>query len=359
MWRWILVASALTLCVPLCAQQQPTAAEMAFIYELNRARSDPQLYDTENGLGGILNGVAAQPPLALNQNLVQSARFHANEMAVNGYFAHQSAVTGDWPNKMARDAGYPLVSSWTNDANYIESLAARYSSSASVSYSAPEALKALIIDAGINPPGHRIHLLGMDAFSAAFREVGTGYAQGIGVGWPSGAYWAIHTGRRDSDPVWLTGVVYNDANSNGRYDQGEGLSGVNISATGPATKNTVSVTGGGWSIDVTAGTWNLSCSGGAFVGTATAVANVTTANVAVDFKSGTALGEVNFGNQIANPPPSGSSGSSDDGGGGGCTSDAGASPAWWLLLVGVTGLSYSLRKRKARALSACAGTQDG
>lgn len=87
MARWTLFIAAL-LAMPLCAQQQPTEAEMAFIYELNRARSDPQRYDTENSLGGILAGVAAQPPLALNLNLVQSARFHSAEMAANGYFAH-------------------------------------------------------------------------------------------------------------------------------------------------------------------------------------------------------------------------------------------------------------------------------
>jgi uncharacterized protein YkwD len=220
MVRILLLAAV--CCAPLFAQQQPTAAEMAFIYELNRARSDPQAYDTENSLGGILNGVAARPPLALNLNLVQSARFHSDEMATNGYFGHTSAVTGDQPNKMARDAGYPLVSSWPDAANYIESLAALYSSG-TASYSAPAALKALIIDAGVPSLGHRIHLLGMDSFAAAFREVGTGYDVGLGVGWPSGAYWSIHTGRRNSDPVWLTGVVYSDANSNGRYDQGEGL----------------------------------------------------------------------------------------------------------------------------------------
>ena len=86
--KWFLIAACALLVASLAAQQQPTAAEMAFIYELNRARSNPQNYDTENSLGGILNGVAAQPPLALNLNLVQSARFHSAEMGANGYFGH-------------------------------------------------------------------------------------------------------------------------------------------------------------------------------------------------------------------------------------------------------------------------------
>lgn len=337
MLRISLLAACACVAMPLVAQQQPTASEMAFIYELNRARSDPQGYDTENALGGILNGVVARPPLAINLNLVQSARLHSTEMAANGYFSHQSAVTNEWPNKMARDAGYPLYSSWPDNQNYIESLAARYGSGSSISYSAPEALKALIIDAGVNPPGHREHLLAMTSFAAAFREVGTGYAEGIGNGWPSGAYWSIHTGRRNTDPIWLTGVVYDDSNTNGRYDQGEGLAGVTITATGSSTKNTVSTTGGGWAIDVSAGAWTVSCTGGSFIGTATANVTIASDNIAVDFNSGNAAGEVNFSNQIpSGGGGSGSGGGSDSGGGGCIVNDR--EPSLWAILLLAFGL---------------------
>ena len=281
----------------LLAQQQPTAEEAAFIYELNRARSDPQRYDTENSLAGLLNGVAAQPPLALNLNLVQSARFHSNEMASAGYFAHTSAVTGDQPNKMTRDAGYPLYSSWPDAANYLESLAALGSGGAGASYAATDALRALIIDAGVNPPGHRIHLLAMNAHNQSMREIGTGYAEG--AHWSSGspasaAYWSIHTGRRDTDPIWLTGVVYDDTNANGRYDEGEGLSGVTIAASGATTTSVQSQTGGMWMMQANMGSTTLTCSGGSFVGTATRTFTVGTANMAIDFASGRSDGELDF-----------------------------------------------------------------
>jgi uncharacterized protein YkwD len=333
-----LLLPALLLALPLAAQQQPTAREMAFIYELNRARSDPQRYAQENGLGALLDGVAAQPPLALNLNLVQSSRFHAAEMAANGYFAHTSAVNGDQPNKMVRDAGYPLVSSWPDNANYLESLAVIGTTGSSIRYPPNNALRALIEDDGVNPPGHRIHLLAMDSFNQAFREVGTGYAEG--GGWQAGvnaaAYWAIHTGRRNSNPVWLTGVVYDDADSNGRYDEGEGLAGVTVTASGSSTKNTTTTTGGGWSIDASAGTWTVTCNGGVFSGTATATVTMTTANIEVDFESGTPQGEIAFGDQIPTPPSGG--GNDNDGsddGGGGCTSNAAGSSSWtWLLLAG-------------------------
>lgn len=343
--KWILVAVAVLFVTPLLAQQQPTAPEMAFIYELNRARSNPQRYDTENNLGGILNGVAAQPPLALNLNLVESARFHAAEFGSAGYFDHQSAVNGEWPNKMARDAGYALPGGWSDTTNNIESIAATGTSGGSISYSAPDALKALIIDAGVPSLGHRIHLLAMNSFNQNFREIGTGY--GTGAGWQTGinaaAYWAIHTGRHDSLETWLTGVVYNDVNSNGRYDEGEGLQGVTVTATGlPSATTTV---GGGWSIKAPAGTYNMTCNGGPFSGTSTASPTVAGDNIAVDFKNGTATGEVSFGDQVPTTPPGSGGGGSDDGGGGGCASGESHHESWALLVVGLLALAGLYRRR--------------
>lgn len=302
-------ALALLLALPaiLCAQQQPTAAEAAFIYELNRARQDPGRYDAEIGFGGTLNSGMTQPPLALNLSLVESARWHSQDMEALSYFGHQRpAPYLQHPNWMARHkwkgtspaSAYPLVTSWTDDANYIESLAGIWSS-APISYSAADALEALIRDTYLvgqgQPPGHRIHLLGLNAFNAAFREVGTGYIEGAGQsGYAYGAYWAIHTGRRNTDPVWLMGVVYDDANGNGRFDQGEGLSGVTVSATGSTTNSVQTGTAGLYMMQVSAGTTNLSCSGGGFSGTATRSITVGTANLEVDFCSGRTSGELDF-----------------------------------------------------------------
>jgi uncharacterized protein YkwD len=273
---------------------QPTANEQALIYEINRMRSDPQRYDTEQSLGGLLTGITPSQPLAVNDNLVSSSRWHSTDMAtVPYYFGHQSTHTGEWPNKMARNFGYPLATSLPDTTNNIESLAG---GSANVL----AALKFLIEDAGTVPPGHRYHLLATGpsaSFYAQFREIGTGYAFNASATFQR--YYAIQTGFRDADSPWLTGVVYNDANSNGRYDEGEGLGGVTVGATGPATLNTTTNSQGGWSIAVTAGTWNLTCSGGAFSGSATAQAVVGTQNIEVDFASGRAAGEVAFAFQTA------------------------------------------------------------
>jgi uncharacterized protein YkwD len=352
----IALLALLVFAAPLVAQSavdsQPSASEQYAIYIINRARHNPQTYDTEQSLGGILAGITPSPPLAIHLRLITSSRFHSNEMGQNGYFAHQSAVTSQWPNQMERNAGYPLKSSFPNTSNNVESIACTYTTGSSISYSAQAAIRALIEDSGVSPPGHRYHLLawggnsGEIAFYRQFREIGTGYATGYApTGTPlsgAGAYWAIHTGVRDADAPWITGVVYNDANSNGLYDQGEGLAGVSVSSgTSSATSNSQ----GGYSIQVAAGSFNMSCSGGSFVGTATGVANVSTDNVEVDFKSGVAAADINFGGgSIGGPGPGGSSNS--DSASGGCSTDESA--AWFATLLSVVACGlFTLRLRRA------------
>ena len=135
----------------------------------------------------------------------------------------------------------------------------------------------------------------MSASYELHREIGTGYAVGLGAsGWSNGAYWSIHNGRRDTNPVWLTGVVYDDANNNGRFDQGEGLSGVTIAASGSTSGNVQTGTNGMWTMQGTAGSTTLTCSGGSFVGTATRTFTVASDNMAIDFASGRSDGELDF-----------------------------------------------------------------
>lgn len=194
--RMFTVAAATMLAATLSAQSNgptsPTSAEQLFLYEVNRARANPQAYDTEKGLGGVCNGITPSRPLALNERLVTSSRFHSDEMATHGYFAHTSAVTGDQPNKMVRNAGYALKSAWTDNANYVESLAGTFSSGSGISYEPTAAVRALILDAGVNPPGHRYHLLAWGAdqngidFTRQFVEAGAGYDTGKGMTeWPA------------------------------------------------------------------------------------------------------------------------------------------------------------------------------
>jgi hypothetical protein len=102
--------------------------------------------------------------------------------------------------------------------------------------------------------------------------------------------------------LFITGVVYTDANANNRFDLNEGLGGVQVSL---GASSTTTNSAGGWSLPVTNGSYTLTVSGGTFMGTATANVTVAGNNVAVDFKSGSSAGEVDFGNQPPAPPPGG------------------------------------------------------
>ena len=275
-----------------------TPAEQLFIYLLNEARHNPEAYEQQQNLGIDLSTVAAQPPLAVNDKLVASASFHANEMATYNYFAHQSAVTGEWPNKMVRDQGYALpytipssaTSYWElpDDSNQVESIAAGNSD-------AQATLNQLLVDAGVSPPDHRIQLLGMDSFNQLWREVGAGTAYNASSTYLN--YWAIHTCVVNTTDLFLTGVVYNDANGDHAYDLGEGLAGVTVTANGLTTTTNAA---GGWSIPVTNGTYVVTASGGGFSGTGSVTVTVNGANVEADFISGLGTGYVNF--SLVQPP---------------------------------------------------------
>ncbi len=255
------------------------------IYLINRARHDPQAYQVEAGLpAGLLDGVDSQPPLAVNLDLSDSARVHSDEMAEFDYFAHESEVTGKFPNRLARDAGYNVPSSWPDNENYIESLAA-----GTFYNDAEEPLYGLILDENIDPPGHRIHLLAMDPFFENHREIGVGVAYDAASFYRY--YWSIHTAYQQTGDRFLTGVVYNDLNNDGRYDPGEGLGNVDVKA---GARSTTTNTAGGWSIKVPQGTYQITADGGNFVGEASTVASVGGGNREIDFISGQGFGYVDF-----------------------------------------------------------------
>ncbi|MDB5385400.1 MAG: hypothetical protein JWM11_1046 [Planctomycetaceae bacterium] len=274
----------------------PTSDEQLFVYLLNEIRHDPQAYDTQANLGGILDSVVARQPLAVNDDLFASARFHADDMAQHNYFAHQSAFSGEWPNKMARDQGYDLPQGFPYDfqdnANNIESIAA-----GTVETNPADVLKLLIVDANESPPGHRIHLLGIDDFYAHAKEIGVGHAYNLNSDYRN--YWSAQATFSNLTDTFLTGVVYQDTNHDQAFSLNEGLAGVTVTIAGQALQTQTNAAGG-WSIKVPGpGTYTVTVSGGAFSGTATNVVQVGTDNREIDFTSGQSTGIVDF----VIPPP--------------------------------------------------------
>src|SRR5262249_54000050 len=122
-----------------------------------------------------------------------------------------------------------------------------------------EALKELIIDPGVSPPDHRIHLLGLQSFFRLHQQIGIGIVQNA----PGSAftnYYTIETAYTADTRPFLTGVVIHDDNGNGKYDIGEGLGGVAVSIEGGSA--TATLGSGGYSLQVSPGTYTVTASGG-------------------------------------------------------------------------------------------------
>lgn len=255
-----------------------------FVYLLNWARNDPAAFGEQFGLDVDLSDVAPGSPLAISDVLSNSATFHSSEMAGNDYFAQQSAVTGRWPNKIARDHGYLLPADWPDDRNFIQAITAGVLQS-----QAEEPLEVLLVDEGNGALGNRDFLLGIGAFNAANREIGVGYA--LNAASTHKHYWSIHIAREDPADRFLTGVVYADANANNRFDPGEGIPNVVIQA---ANKSVFTNAAGGWSIKVPDGKCVVTANGGGFQGSASGMVELLGENIEVDFVSGRSRPTVDF-----------------------------------------------------------------
>jgi len=121
-----------------------------------------------------------RPSLKLDPTLCEVARARAKDMASRHYFSHVNP-DGHGPNYMVKAAGYPLPDWWGNDpqANYIESIAAGYSS--------PSAAWSAWMDS----PPHKTHLLAEDSFYSDQTALGVGYYYSSGSDYQS--YWVVIT----------------------------------------------------------------------------------------------------------------------------------------------------------------------
>jgi Ca2+-binding RTX toxin-like protein len=262
-------AAATALILPIVIQGTAVAGSasvatdgQALLYELNSARWNPAAFgEAWNGVD--LGETLPRPPLALNEQLVESATFKANELSANAYFAHRSAVTGLWPNQLARAFGFPLPEVFVDTTNNIESL------------HAGSPIPRDVLGSWAASPSHLRHVFGQGWFDT-HREVGVGRSD-------TGNYWVVHTAYRSATDTFVTGVAFEDANSNGFMDLGEGLPRVKITV---GNRSTTTDSGGGYAIEIPAGRYRVSAEGSAFQGTAAATIRVRDFNVGVDFVSG-------------------------------------------------------------------------
>lgn len=163
-----LLLCSLSVFLGACGGGPDPDAARALAY-LNAVRANPAAYSQEIGLD--LSGVTPRPPLVWNARLGRSARVRAEDLGKRNYFAHVNP-DGIGPNQIAADLGYKFPAFWPKGkANNIEAIHGGTNTVDPV-----EAIRSLILDKGVNPPGHRIQLLGMNPFFARHRDAGIGIA---------------------------------------------------------------------------------------------------------------------------------------------------------------------------------------
>ena len=233
----------------------PTGEEQLYLELINRARANPaaegaRLATTTDS--GVLNAysyfgvslalmqsefsaIPAQPPLAPNASLTNSARGHSAWMLATGIQAHYQTNPSNSPSSRAVAAGYG--SSYVGENIYASASSTWYGHA------------GFQVDWGYGSGGmqtgrgHR-----MNIHSPDFREIGVG----VQLGSSSGVGPQLVTqdfGYNPASPCFGTGVAYYDLNGNNFYDVGEGISGLTVHVSG-ASHYCITAEGGGWAIPV-------------------------------------------------------------------------------------------------------------
>ncbi len=267
---------------------QPTGQEQYFLEIINRARENP-LKEIKriinSGDDDILNALKTynintadltaefrnytpMPPLAFNNELMQSARGHSEDMANNNFQGHNGS-DGSTLSERLNAAGYDFSIGGENVFAYAKSIW--------------HAHAAFLIDWGVKSLGHRNNTLNLGTHTD-FRETGISIVPENNSRTTVGPLVITEDfGRSHRGVVFITGVAYRDDNENSFYDNGEGLDGVLITPNhGPYYA--ITSNSGGFAIPVAADS-------GLYTLTATrddlpqmkATVNVAGRNIKVDF----------------------------------------------------------------------------
>lgn len=203
-----------------------TAAEQYAIELINRARLDPAAEAARYDLGlnaGLTSGTITGAPvqvLAPNTELELAAFNHSTWMLANNTFNH-TGVDGSSPGDRIVDAGYDLTGSWT----WRENLAWAGTTGDVDLESAIDGHHEGLYRSS----GHRVN-----TFAADIREIGVAQVAGEFTqnGTPFNSSMLTLNFASTGTDVFVTGVVYTDADSNDFYGIGEGTTGLTFAAQG-------------------------------------------------------------------------------------------------------------------------------
>lgn len=235
--------------------KQPTAQEVLVVELVNRARANPGAEAARLGIG-LNDGITGtqitdtpKQPLAHNLLLIESARLHSQWMLDEDIFSH-TGINNSTPHERMQAVGYTFTGSWTSGENI--AWGGTTASSISLTSYAVSQHEGLF-----KSPGHRVNIL-----NGNFRELGVGQLQGYFMQDGRNYLSSMLTQNfaRSGSNYFLTGVIYEDKNSNEFYDVGEGLSGISITTN---NKTYPVYTTGAYSIPLSNGNYELNITGDA------------------------------------------------------------------------------------------------
>lgn len=199
----------------------PTDCEQLTLELINRARANPGAeaarlgIDLNDGLApGTITNTPKQP-LAFHPALIDAARGHSQWMLDADTFSHTG--TNGWnPSQRMTNAGYAFTGSWAWGEN--------------IGWKGTTGMPNLkdytiaIYTNLFRSPGHRESIC-----SEFFKEMGVGVVTGVFQTYNAVMVTQDFAKSGASPGPFLVGVVFDDQNSNGEYDPGEGVPGVTVS----------------------------------------------------------------------------------------------------------------------------------
>jgi len=233
------------------------------------------------------DAIAAKPPAAFDVRLYNAALKHTNDLIARQAQDHQNQAA------RALNEGFEMATYRGNVFSYASN-ALNTHAALNIDWAMRPAGAPNTANGMQNPPVHRLALMAMDADYAnvgfAAKYVGNTYfndpirARRIGEYVVTQNFASARSGFADHHNVFIVGTVYDDLNVNGRYDSGEGVSGVTVV---PSRGDYYAVTssGGGYAIPVTSpGLTTVSFTGNGITGTRTVTTN-SAASVLVDMST--------------------------------------------------------------------------
>lgn len=214
----------------------PTVYEQLMLELVNKARANPSAEAARLGIGlndGLAAGTistAPKEPLAFQSQIIAAGRFHSQWMLDQDIFNHTGAGGGDGFSRMT-DAGYPFSKpyawgeniAWGGWTGALDPLPMTYD----------------LHDNLFRSKGHRTNICG-----TGFRQLGIGILEGSFQGYNALMATQNYAASSAYPNPWLLGVVYRDADDDGAYDVGEGLSGVTVALADGSWDAVTSESGG-------------------------------------------------------------------------------------------------------------------